>query len=54
VISASKGVALAVAVAVAVVGKVVEADSVEVRRGSESCVECWQNLGYSVAAKALT
>jgi hypothetical protein len=40
VILVSKAVALAVAVAVVVIGKVVKVDSVKVRRGSKSCIEC--------------
>jgi hypothetical protein len=39
IILASKAIVYAVAVAVAVVGKVVKADSVEVRRGSKSYIE---------------
>jgi hypothetical protein len=40
VILVSKAIAYAVAVAVIVVGRVVKADSVEVRRGSKSYIEC--------------
>jgi hypothetical protein len=40
IILVSKAIVYIVAVAVAVIGRVVKVDSIEVRRGSKSYIEC--------------